>query len=161
LLALLLLLPMVVLMHRLTPQPRRTALVLAVLTVLIIDGLAPFDFTREPGSFDVWPFKTWLDSGPGAALRSVDWIELFGLAFLYSALLWVVKEWGASIRFSIGLLIGTVVAIEVLQVWLPHQHASITDPLIALGASLLFRFCYRRQGAQLAGVTSRRRARNR
>jgi VanZ family protein len=162
LLALLLLLPMVVLMHRLTPQPRRTALVLAVLTVVMIDGLAPFEFARSPGPFDLWPFKAWLGSGVAMAWRSIDWAGLFGKTFLFAAQLWVVKEWGASIRLSIGLLIATVLTIEVLQMWLPHQTASITDPLIAVAVCVLFRFCYRRQSAQLAaGFTSRQRVRSR
>jgi len=147
LLALLLLLPMVVLMHRLTPQPRRAALVLAVLTVVMIHGLAPFDFTRSPGEFDPWPFKAWLGPGIVAALSSIDWHELFGTTFLFAAQLWVVKEWGTSLRFSIGLLLATAVAIEVGQLWLPNQTSSITDPLIALAVGLVFHFVYRRQAS--------------
>jgi VanZ family protein len=55
LLALLLLLPLVVLMHRMTPRPRRAALALAVAAVLCVEGLAPFDFASPPGRFDLRP----------------------------------------------------------------------------------------------------------
>jgi VanZ family protein len=163
LLALLLLLPMVVLMHRLTPQPRRAALVLAVMTVLIIDGLAPFDFTTTAGRFDMWPFKSWLANGVIEAVRSIDWVELLGKVFLFATLVWVVKEWGASLRLAIAVVVTIVLAVEVLQMWLPDQRATITDPVIALAVGLLFRFLYRRRATRLAadGVTSHRRVRSR
>jgi hypothetical protein len=163
LLALLLLLPMVVLMHRLTPQPRRAALVLAVMTVLIIDGLAPFDFTTTAARFDMWPFKSWLANGVIEALRSIDWVELLGRVFLSASLVWVVKEWGASLRLAIAVVVTIVLAIEVLQMWLPDQHATITDPVITLAVGLLFRFLYERRATRLvaAGVTSHRRVRSR
>src|SRR5262245_30506250 len=76
LLALLLLLPMVVIMHRLRPQPRRAALVLAVAAVLIIDGLAPFDFTAPGSVFDLWPFRAWFGAGVAEAFLSIDWVQV-------------------------------------------------------------------------------------
>jgi VanZ family protein len=144
LLALLLLLPMVVFMHRLTPRPRRAVLVMAVITVLIIDGLAPFDFAAATGRFDLWPFMSWLRNGPVAALQAIDWSQLFGKLFLFGALLWVIKEWGASVRFAVTFVTCTVLAIEILQVWLPGEHATITDPLLAFAVGFLFRYLYAR-----------------
>lgn len=150
LLALLLLLPMVVLMHRLRPRPRRAALVLAVVALLIIEELAPFDFTPQVAHFDFWPFLAFVDSGWD--LGAVDWIQLFGKLFLYGALLWVVREWGASTDFSFGVMLTVATVIEVLQIWLPGEHASITDPLLALMIGLAFRSLYRRLGPRrLAG----------
>jgi VanZ family protein len=136
LLALLLLLPMVVVMHRLRPRPRRAALVLAVVAVLIIEELAPFDFTQTVARFDFWPFMAW-DGG-------IDWVQLFGKLFLYGALLWVVREWGASTDFAFGVMLTIATVVEALQIWLPGEHASITDPLLALAIGLLFRSLYRR-----------------
>lgn len=144
LLALLLLLPMLLVMHRLRPRPRRAALVLALLVVLIIDGLAPFDFTPPMGHFDLWPFLGWFEMGLPAAIQLIDWTELFGKLFLFGALLWVIKEWGASLPVAVIALTTTVLAIEVLQAWLPDQSASITDPLLALGVGLAFRSLYQR-----------------
>lgn len=144
LLALLLLLPMVVLMHRLRPRPRRAALVLAVVALLIIEELAPFDFSHQVARFDFWPFLPFVESGWD--LAAVDWIQVFGKLFLYGALLWVVREWGASTDFAFGVMLTIATVIEVLQIWLPGEHASITDPLLALSIGLVFRSVYRRQG---------------
>jgi VanZ family protein len=162
LLALILLLPMLVIMHRLRPQPRRAALVLAVATVLIIDGLAPFDFATPATTFDLWPFRGWFEGGLAAGLQSIDWVQVFGKLFLFAALLWVIRDWGASTRFSVAVVVTTVSAIEVLQMWLPGQSASITEPLLALGIGLLFRYLYLRLGpGPLGRPTISPRARNR
>jgi VanZ family protein len=146
LLALLLLLPMVVLMHRLRPRPRRATLVLAVVALLIIEELAPFNFSQQAANFDFWPFLAFIDSGWD--LGAVDWVQLFGKLFLYGALLWVVREWGASTDFAFGVMLVVATLSEILQIWLPGEHASITDPLLALLIGLAFRKLYRRQGAR-------------
>ena len=142
LLALLLLLPMVVLMHRLRPRPRRAALVLAVVALLVIEELAPFDFSPQAAHFDFWPFMGWADGSWG--LLTIDWVQLFGKLFLYGSLLWVVREWGASTDFAFGVMLTIAVVIETLQIWLPGEYASITDPLLALGIGLVFRSLYKR-----------------
>ena len=162
LLALLLLLPMLLVMHRLRPRPRRAVLVFAVIVVLLIDGLAPFDFTPPIGRFDLWPFLGWFEIGLPNAIQLIDWSELFGKLFLYGALLWVIKEWGASIGIAVIALTATVFAIEVLQAWLPEQSASITDPLLALGVGLGFRSLYQRMRPRaFVRETIFQRARNR
>ena len=162
LLALLLLLPMLLVMHRLRPRPRRAVLVFAVIVVLLIDGLAPFDFTPPMGRFDLWPFLGWFEIGLPAAIQLIDWSELFGKLFLYGALLWVIKEWGASIGVAVLALVATVLAIEVLQAWLPDQTASITEPLLALGVGLAFRSLYQRMRPRaFARETIFQRVRNR
>lgn len=142
LLALLLLLPMVVLMHRLRPRPRRAAMVLAVVSLLIIEELAPFNFSPHAAQFDFWPFLALVDSGWD--LTTVDWVPVFGKLFLYGALLWVVREWSASTDFAFGVMLTIASVVEVLQIWLPDEHASITDPLLALTVGLVFRSLYRR-----------------
>jgi VanZ family protein len=153
LLALLLLLPMVVLMHRLRPRPRRASLVLAVVALLIIEELAPFNFSPHAAQFDFWPFLALVDSGWDLAL--VDWVPVFGKMFLFGALLWVVREWGASTDFAFGVMLTIATVIEVLQIWLPSEHASITDPLLALAIGLLFRSLYRRhRPRRFAGATN-------
>jgi VanZ family protein len=162
LLALLLLLPMVVIMHRLRPQPRRAGLILAVAAVLIIDGLAPFDFTPPGSGFDWWPFRGWLELGLPDAVQSMDWELVFGKLFLFGALLWVIRDWGASTRFALVVVVATATVIEVLQMWLPAQSASITDPLLALALGSLFRWLYlRMRPGQFSRGSVSPRARNR
>ncbi|HEY5759599.1 MAG TPA: VanZ family protein [Steroidobacter sp.] len=153
LLALLLLLPMVVLMHRLRPRPRRASLVLAVVALLVIEELAPFNFSPEAAQFDFWPFLALVDSGWDLSI--VDWVPVFGKLFLYGALLWVVREWGAPTDFAFGVMLSIASIVELLQIWLPGEHASITDPLLALTIGLLFRSLYRRhRPRRLASATN-------
>jgi VanZ family protein len=155
LLALILLLPMVVIMHRLRPRPRRAALVLAVVALLVIEELAPFDFSPQGARFDLWPFMAWVHAGWEHGLTALDWVQVFGKLFLYGALLWVIREWGASTDFAFGVMLTVAVVIETLQIWLPGEYASITDPLLALGIGLLFRSLYKRSKAQPFSGTSR------
>jgi hypothetical protein len=136
--------------------------VFVVIVVLLIDGLAPFDFTPPMGRFDLWPFLGWFEIGLLNAIQLIDWSELIGKLFLYGALLWVIKEWGASIGIAVIALTATVFAIEVLQAWLPEQSASITDPLLALAVGLGFRSLYQRMRPRaFARETIFQRARNR
>ncbi|MET0533286.1 MAG: VanZ family protein [Steroidobacter sp.] len=155
LLALLLLLPMVVLMHRLRPRPRRAALVLAVVALLVIEELAPFNFSPEAAQFDLWPFMSWLSGNWEESWLAIEWVPLFGKLFLYGALLWVVREWGASTDFAFGVMLTIAVVIETLQIWLPGEHASITDPLLALSIGLAFRSLYKRAKPRAFSEASR------
>ncbi|NLG76657.1 MAG: VanZ family protein [Xanthomonadaceae bacterium] len=151
--ALLLLLPLLVVMHWLTPDARRRLLLVALATVLAIEGLAPFDFTGPTSSFDFWPFRIWLDAG-ATALHVIDWTALLGRLFLLTAFLWLVREAGAPINVSIAIVVGASLAIETLQLWLPDQDASITDPVMALGMGLLLRALERARARRAApGVT--------
>src|SRR5690606_443219 len=120
LIALLALLPLVVFMHRMAPQPRRTALAAAVVAVVLIESLAPFDFTASAAAFDLWPF---LDGFRESGAPQFDWQEALGLLFLYAALTWVLHEWGASIDLAAAVAAALALAIEVLQAWLPHRDA--------------------------------------
>jgi len=67
LLALILLLPIVVLMYRMTPGPKRMLLLGAMLLVFMLERLAPFSFTATPSAFDFWPFLPLASSGFSAA----------------------------------------------------------------------------------------------
>ena len=155
LLALLLLLPMVVLMHRLRPRPRRAALVLAVVALLVIEELAPFDFSPQVARFDFWPFMAWANGAWEDGLLAIDWVQLFGKLFLYGSLLWVVREWGASTDFAFGVMVTIAIVIETLQIWLPGEYASITDPLLALAIGLVFRSLYKRAKPRALSGASR------
>jgi hypothetical protein len=42
-------------------------------------------------------------------------------------------------------------AIEVLQIWLPHESASISDPLLTFATGLLMRSVYMRKGIVIRG----------
>lgn len=155
LLALLLVLPLVVLMHRMTPAPRRAALVLAVSAVLLIEGLAPFQFAARHASFDFWPFMTWFEQGLIESLSMLDWEQLFAQFFLSAALLWVLREWGAPLNVALGVTIALAVAIEALRIFSPQHEASITDPLTAAAVAWSMRSLYLRRGGPRATLRTR------
>lgn len=150
LLALVLLLPMVVLTYRMTAVVRRRSLLSAVAAALVISHLTPFEFVSTASRFDLWPFLSWLDVGLLAALRSIDWVELFAILFAFGALFWIVKENGASANSAIAITTTAALALEIAQLWSPAHSASITEPVLVLMLGLTFRYLYRR--AQPRGV---------
>lgn len=150
LLALLLLLPLIVLMHRLAPAPRHTALALAVIAAVLIEGLAPFDFATNAARFDLWPFtRAHLDFS--YALRTIDWAGSFGCLFLSAALIWSLREWGAPLDLAIGVAVALVLLIEVMQMWLPQRESTIAAPLLTVAAGLTLRALYRKKSGWARG----------
>ena len=135
LLALLLLLPALVVVNRLSARPRRLVMFGAVGAVFLFERLAPFIFTGSPGEFDLWPFLGWASAGMPVNSRGL-------LAFLFfcCALMWLLKEAGVRMDYAVTAVVGGVLVIEVLQMWQPGQSASITDPLLALGAGLVLKW---------------------
>jgi VanZ family protein len=140
LLALILLLPFLVVMHRLTPGPRRLLLAGSMIAVFFAERLAPFDFAAGPTVFDFWPFLGWFATGLPDTLLTIDWPRLFGTLFLFSALLWAIRHSGSSFNMAAGALLVLVFATEMMQLWLPQRTGSITDPLLALLVVLAFRY---------------------
>ena len=154
LLALLLLLPLLVVMHRLTPQVRSGLLLAGVTTVLVIEGLAPFDFSSPATSFDLWPFLVWFDGSPDSVLEVIDWTALLGRLFLFTAMLWLLSESKLPANVAIAIVTACALALEVAQLWLPDQSGSITDPALALAMGLILRSLDRgRRRARHARVT--------
>jgi VanZ family protein len=140
LLALLLLLPMVLVMHWLTPAPRRLILVGAIIGVFLFVRLTPFDFAASPAAFDFWPFLHWFDAGAPDAWWLIDWPEFFGTLFLFAAVMWVVRHSGLSFNIAVGTLMVLVFITEMMQLWLPARTGSLTDPVLALSVVLAFRY---------------------
>jgi VanZ family protein len=138
LLALLLLLPLVLLTHRLTPQPRRALLTAGLFALLIIDSFSAADFVSEPQTFDWWPFKMWWTQSPREVFDQIDWTHLLRRLFLFGALIWALKDWGWSTRFSGASVFLFSIAVAVVHLWQPNQPASITEPLLVGGLALLF-----------------------
>lgn len=140
LLALVVLLPTLVVMHRMTPGPRRLVLVGSTVTVFCFERLAPFNFAASPDSFDFWPFLHWFSAGFVDALLAVEWPSFFGTLFLFAALLWIVRHSGASFNLAAGMMLVLVLITETMQLWLPERDGSITDPVLALLVAIAFRY---------------------
>jgi VanZ family protein len=134
LLALLLLLPALVIVNRLSVLPRRLVMFGAVGAVFLFERLSPFTFAGPAGEFDLWPFLGWIEAGMPVDLRGL-------LAFLFfcSALIWLLRQASVPMDFAVAAVTVAVLAIELLQMWQPQRSASITDPLLALGAGLALR----------------------
>jgi VanZ family protein len=126
LLALLLLLPMLVVLHKLSGTPRQWLVLTLFATLSVWDALSPWQFGAA-SSFDLWPFMAWIQAG-----MPVDSLWLLRQAFLYAALAWLLNNTGASPRTILFIVPGAVLAIEVMQLWLPEQRSSITEPALAL-----------------------------
>jgi VanZ family protein len=140
LLALLVLMPLVLVMHWLTPAPRRLVLVGAILGVFVFLRLAPFDFAASPAPFDFWPFLQWFGTGAADAWWTTDWVAFFGNLFLFGAVLWTVRHSGLSFNIAAGTLLVLVLVTETMQMWLPARTGSLTDPVLALLVMLAFRY---------------------
>jgi VanZ family protein len=157
LVALVALLPVVVLMYRMTLGPKRLLVLSAMLGVFLFERLAPFTFAGPPQTFDFWPFLAWFATGFSAAVTSIDWVGFFGTIFLFAATLWVLRYVGVSFRLAAGIVLALVCATELLQMWLPERSASITDPVVALAVILGFRYTQRQQRRMVTGRPVSRR----
>jgi VanZ family protein len=139
LLALLLMLPLLVVMHRLTARVRTMILTIGIGAVLMIEALAPFDFATPASSFNFWPFMIWFDGSVASPIEAIDWTALLGRLFLFAALLWLLREAYVPITPAIAIVTGAALALEIAQLWLPDQGGSITDPALVLGLGVLLR----------------------
>jgi VanZ family protein len=158
--AIVLLLPVVVLTDRLTPGPRNALLLASVLIVFVSYRLAPFRLVDNPSAFDFWPFLVWFDAGIAATLETTDWSFLFGQVFLFGALLWAMKRSGASVNFAACVMVGLVIATEIVQLWLPGHTGSLTDIALAAVVAWGFRYVDRRARRSLIGGATPRFGRN-
>ncbi|MBC7982218.1 MAG: VanZ family protein [Candidatus Obscuribacterales bacterium] len=130
LLALALLLPALVLLHRLQSMPRRWVLTVAFTSLFLWDSLAPWRFASSAGHFDFWPFMPWIEAG-----MPVELVWLLQKIFVFAALGWLLKGIGMSPRSVVYAVTLVVVAIECAQLWVPSQSSSVTDPALALAVA--------------------------
>lgn len=134
LLALLLLLPAVILINRLWSEPQSTFLVFALCAVLI-QRLAPFDFNATPQALDLWPFLGWIEAG-----MPIDAGVLMEKAFLFGALVWLLRDAGLASAMAVTVGAGFVFALEIVQLWQTNSTPSLTDPVLALLVGLLLHY---------------------
>jgi len=100
--------------------------------VLLIEGLAPFAFHPTPTALHLIPFYGFLD---GAIEINVQ--SLLQKLFLYGGLVWALTQLGWNKRTATGAVAVLLLAIELAQRHLPGRTAEITDPLIALCATIV------------------------
>lgn len=135
LLALVLLLPMLVALHRLWPGTRRMALLAAFAGIFVVERLAPFSVVASAAHFDLWPFLAWIDAG-----MPVHWTSLFKSLFEMAALTWLLRDVGVGMRRIVWALPAGVLALELLALWMPGRSGSVTQPVLAIATVLAMRY---------------------
>ena len=110
-------------------QMRARAKIVAILfvTLVVLLALAPFHFSANPRAFGWVPFRSFLESPPGAATR-----VFFEKAFLYGGMIWLMVRAGLSIGLSAAFGGTLVFGLRVMQVYLPARSAEITDAVLLL-----------------------------
>ncbi|HTE40830.1 MAG TPA: VanZ family protein [Steroidobacteraceae bacterium] len=127
LIALVALLPLLVLLHRLVPPTRRVIVLGAFAAIFVVDRLSPFSMAGGAAHFDLWPFIAWYKAG-----LPVDVPPLLKQIFEFAALAWLLHEAGASWRSIVAVVPATALGLEVVALWMPGRGGSITAPVIAI-----------------------------
>lgn len=124
------------------PVERAASLLAAALVVLIaIQGLSPFDFQLAQDRFALVPFGESL-----TRYRATNLPDMFLRCYSYGALVWLLARSGLSVLPATMLGAGVVFSVELLQTWLPGHTADVTDPLLAIAAGGLIAV-FERDGA--------------
>jgi len=134
LLALLLLLPALVVLHKLRGTPQTMLMTLAFVAWLVYESLSPFVFIGIDHQFDLWPFLGWFEQG-----MPIDPDQLLRKLFIFGAFTWLLKENGLSMRSAMIAVVATVFSLEIVQLWQAGHTSSLTDPAIALVMGSLMR----------------------
>lgn len=145
LLALLLLLPVLVGLHRLRTLPQSGIVVVAFVALFVLHRWQPLEFGALRSGFDLWPFLSWIAAG-----MPIELDVLLGKLFSFGALAWLLKDAGVNSRVAAALVTATVLLLEVLKMWQPGSGGSLTDPALAFATALVFHY---------AATNARRRTR--
>jgi VanZ family protein len=126
------------------PLPQAAAgLAAALIALIAIQGLVPFDFQLAQDRFALLPFGESLTQ-----YRATNLSDTFLRCFTNGALVWLLALSGLSVLAATSLGAGVVFSIEFLQPWLPGQTAEITDPLLAVCAGGLIAVFERAAGGK-------------
>jgi VanZ family protein len=131
-LALVISIPLAAVMVALTDQRRAGLLALLLASVIVLQGLKPFELLAQPHSFSWVPFMNSLSDS-----LEVNYSILLEKCFWYFSLVWLLTRQGTGILLATGLTTLLVALIEMAQLWLPERSAEITDPILAFGAGII------------------------
>lgn len=135
LLALLLLLPTLVLLHKFRSAPQSAVVLVAFACLFVYERFTPFHFGAMAHNFDFWPFMSWIREG-----MPIDPDTLLRKAFVFGALIWLLKDAGLPMQAALFSVVLLVLGIEVVHLWQPGRSSSLTDPALALLMGLLMRY---------------------
>jgi glycopeptide antibiotics resistance protein len=108
---------------------RARASIVALLFVVLVAllAMAPFHFSATARAFGWVPFRSFLESETGSAIRS-----FFEKAFLYGGMMWLLVRAGFSAGASTAFGAALVFCLRLTQVYLPGRSAEITDTILVL-----------------------------
>lgn len=128
---------------RLPPERAASVLAAALIVLIAIQGLAPFDFQIAQDRFALVPFGESLTQ-----YRAGNLTDMFLRCFTNGALVWLLARSGLSVLAGTAIAAGLVFSIELLQTWLPGHTAEITDPLLAIAVGGLIAVFERSPGGR-------------
>lgn len=99
----------------------------AVTLDVILDALRPFHFAAAARSFGLTPFQAFFDAPSSTRVTA-----MFQKVFAYGALIWIWIRAGVSWRVSAILGTALVLALRMIQVYLPGRSAEVTDAIMVL-----------------------------
>ncbi len=135
LLALVVLLPTLVILHKFRSAPQSALVMLAMSGLFIYERLTPFTFGPREHNFDFWPFLSWMHEG-----MPIDADTLLRKLFLFGSMIWLLKDAGLALQTALISVVAVVLGIEVLHLWQPGHSSSLTDPALVLIMGLLMLF---------------------
>ena len=134
LLALILLLPVLIVLHKFSAVPQSAVIFSAFAAWFVYDSLSPFYFGGFHADLDLWPFMSWIKQG-----MPIDADTLLRKLFTFGALIWLLKDVGIAMKGALIIVVGVVFGIELLHLWQPARIGSITDPVLALCMGMVMR----------------------
>lgn len=126
-------------------------LAFAVAALFVVEGLSPFNFQLGRDAMSWIPFSESL-----LRYRATNLPAMFERCFTYGGLVWLLARSGRSALGATALAGSLVLAVEVLQTWLPTRVADITDPLLVLAAGGLLALFEGRAATRGAGRPAQR-----
>ena len=110
--------------------------------VIVIRGLAPFQFTPVSAPF------TWI---PFGGMLEADWqfgvLVMLEKIFWYTTAVWLLAS-AMRLRYAIAAIAAVLAAIEIAQVRLPGRVAESTDPILAVLMGFVLFILFRETGTR-------------
>ena len=132
LISLVLLLPALVVLHKLASVIQAILLFSTLAAWFVYQQLAPFHLTHSAHAFDYLSVKRWVTEG-----TAIDLEFLLSRAFLFTALMWTLKQLGLRMRSAVIAVVMSALTIEIVQLWQIGQSSSMTDPVLALATGVI------------------------
>jgi hypothetical protein len=108
-------------------QSRAVIVTVLFVTSVVLQSLEPFQFNPMARAFGWTPFRSFLIGPIGNAV-----ISFFEKVFVYGCLVWLLVRSGWTWFSSTVWATTLVLALRLIQVYLPGRSAEITDAIMVL-----------------------------